>query len=224
MRKLNLIAIAISCILLAACTSVAQPAQTSAGATSYQSVMDGKPADPKYFKSEIETAYRDALRPLTAHCANSDNVDKLQLCFRDQIVLGFDSSGKGRQECRDVADFTSYFECIVIGNMAEDLSRHLPAKDRPPMTSHDWLQAKPYIEKVSVKAVLVVMNLCLEANADEAIGCLRAELAKLFGVNDKLRQRCDSLKETDEFSTCIGEAYGLQFVNQGIARMNSVTL
>jgi hypothetical protein len=100
----------------------------------------------------------------------------------------------------------------------------LPPGQDTPMTPDDWRKPKPYLQKVSVKLTMSVLNSCLEAKAGDIEACARTEYAKVLKVDAKLQQRCDALAASNEFMTCVGEAYALQFINAGAARMNSIDL
>jgi hypothetical protein len=213
-------------LMLSACQTpqnTANKALNSSTNAALQSSGATGTTSSKYFDAEMRKDSHDLQLSLIKSCARSQTSIELDTCFRQTIVAGFDESGTGRIACARITEIQKFGECISLGNFATSLRELIPQTKQPPMATTDWLNPKPYLDRLGVSFGLSVASLCLESGATDTLACARNEITKRVLVADTYQSRCKSLPEIHEFSRCLGEAYGLKLMEDGIGRIATKT-
>ena len=157
-------------------------------------------------------------------CKGSKSVGELNTCFRNSIVTGFDTSGRGAGACGSIEDLGKFASCIMEGNLAMSFYSLMPAGEVEPMTDSDWLDPKPYVDRLDIAMTLQVTKSCLEASASDTAGYVRDKIENFLNLSASDRQRCDTVQPAADFKQCVAEAIGVRTLREGTARITAKSI
>ncbi len=209
-----MVAALLSAILISGCQTVGS---TDADKP-YQS-YSGSRSESKYFPVELDNAARALGRELANQCAAAGQKSALEACFRQKTAEAFQTPDIGLKACQDVQHFGQYSECISIGTIADHLRQKISSAHRPQMIATDWRSPDAYLKNLMKGEILDITDKCFAGALADVDHCTRTELARFADVSEHFQQSCETTKDSEQFGNCLGEALGVQFLQQAADRL-----
>ncbi|MBL9034279.1 MAG: hypothetical protein JNN33_05910 [Rhodospirillaceae bacterium] len=174
---------------------------------------DYKPTAP--MKARFTDMTLALTRKLLERCLDLDA--PMAACFRDRLLNGFDTAGIAEKRCPPGDDLEEQYNCIVVGSYSYRFVQVIGKQAEPDI---DWSDPERSMQAVSIDYALTKLKNCLGgSSASDPTDCVMAGFIKELDLTEEEVEPCRSLTNDSEFGQCIGEAYGLRFMADGIARM-----
>lgn len=156
-------------------------------------------------------------RTLLVKCIDADAAEGMEACFRERVLAGFDKAGIAAENCPPALELGDEIDCIAVGAYAYEFVRTVSGNENPAI---DWADPERSLKEAAIDMVVAELGTCLGgSSASDPTECLADAIARKLGLSESEIAPCKTLTEDRAFGQCIGEAYGLRFMEQSIARM-----
>ncbi len=200
--------------------------QSAAGTQSGAKPASGSWLDPKQYENyEVTAPMKQRTTETTVHlvtklvtkCIDSKGEAQMNACFRERLLAGFDAKGVAASHCPARGAIEEQYLCIVLGSYSYEFVRTVGDEEDPQI---DWTDPERAMKLAVVEFVTRQAGACLGGtSASDPTDCIVGAIAKRLGLASSDIEPCRSLAEDTKFGQCIGEAYGLRYMDAGIARM-----
>lgn len=228
MRASRILAVMAFACALGACQSTAgkHDIATASKTTSQSEAASGSWLDPrKYDDVRVTAPMKPRFTETTVHlvtklitkCIDAKGEAARDACFRERLLAGFDSEGIASQHCPVGSTLNEQYLCIVLGSYSYEFVRTIGDEKDPQI---DWADPERTMKQALIEFVTQRLKACLGGySASDPTDCITAAITKQLGLTESDIEPCKSLAADDDFNKCVGEAYGLNFMDAGIARM-----
>lgn len=168
-------------------------------------------------KERHEAVTQKFIRTILVKCIDADGSEDLDACFRERVLAGFDTRGVAADNCPSSLELEEEIDCIAVGAYAYEFARAVSGKEDPAI---DWSDPERSLKEAAIEMVVDELGSCLGgSSASDPTECLAEAITRKLGLTESEIASCKTLREDRAFGQCIGEAYGLRFMEQSIARM-----
>lgn len=228
MRASRIIAAVAFVCALAGCQSAGgkHGAATASKQASSFEAASGSWLDPKEYddvqvtapmKSRFTETTSHLVTKLVVKCIDARGDEQMGACFRERLLAGFDARGIVAKHCPPLGTKEEQYLCIVLGSYSYEFVRTIGDDDDPQI---DWTDPERTMKQAVTEFVTQQAGACLGGySASDPTECIFGAVTKRLGLAESDIEPCRVLAEDTKFGQCIGEAYGLRFMDAGIARM-----
>lgn len=220
MFNCRIVAVAVLALALAACQQGgAKPSAAAAAPTGTQA---SKPKAGEHVATGVfeerqkELSYKFAERLLRGCVEAMSSESDMNTCFRSRTLEAFDSSGLAAKHCPErPEDLDGEVACIVTGSAGYHVAQDFDAVEK-----FDWSDPDASINKIVVDFILAQLQGCLGgSSASSPDDCLNKAFVDRLALPDTDVKLCMALTEDFKQGQCLGEAYALRFIADGIEKL-----
>ena len=225
MRASRILAAVVLACVLAACQSAAGT-QAGAKPASSSAAASGSWLDPKEYENyEVTAPMKQRTTEITVRlvtklvtrCIDAKGEAQMNACFRERLLAGFDTKGIAASHCPARGTIEEQYLCIVLGSYSYEFVRTVGGEEDPQI---DWTDPERTMKLAVAEFVMQQAGTCLGgSSASDPTDCIVGAITKRLGLASSDIEPCRSLAEDTKFGQCIGEAFGLRYMDAGIARM-----
>lgn len=178
----------------------------------------GKEYEPS---AAFATRYNAAVSKMTGvllrQCLDHAGTDQMDGCIRDRVIVGFDQQGVVAPHCPAKGTLEEQVDCIVLRAYSLHLVQRITGEPDP---AFDWSDPQSTTKEVVVDFIVAAVERCLGgASASDVTDCVARGFEKRLDLSEAETEPCRALTDDEELGRCIGEAFSIRFMEQGIARM-----
>lgn len=183
--------------------------------------LDGSVYDDYEVTAPMKAAYADTVADLASKlvlkCIDARGVVKIEACFRDRMLAGFDRDGVAAEHCPPGGEVEEQYLCIVLGSYSYQFVRTISGETAPEI---DWTDPERTMRLAVTKFTIEKLKGCLGgSSASDPTDCIFAGITGQLGLLESDVEPCRVLTNDQEFGQCIGEAYALTYMKESIARI-----
>lgn len=168
------------------------------------------------FKRRMEDMQVKLTETIMRRCAGKYPKEAMYACLREALMTAFDTHGVVEEHCPEEGTIEDQYACIMLGAYGYEFVRRLG--DEEPKIN--WADPEVSMNDAAVTYTTQSLRKCLGgSSASDPTECVVEGISKKLGLSREEIEPCRVIEDDYDFGRCVGEAFGLRFMEEGIARM-----